>query len=401
MGSGSPQNGNGGVRFDPMAVTWTEKYDAKISKVWNKLPDTLGKCIATIATFMVGISINGDWLGIMVHMAKQLGYFNSTSPATSFRWTDLSLESFRMKNLFYFWFTSCLISYVLYFGIGGFIHWYYYVRQRDRASEWKCQPNKWLSPDLERHEILLGSCTLFCNASVSAIVSCYLANGGYSRVYYDVSEYGWPWLVFSTIVFFIYQDYATYWLHRIYHLPFLYKHFHKLHHKYKHPTAFSVTAIHPVESIHIQSTLIAPLFFFPMHWAAFYTVAMYVYYHGIIDHSGVNFKAYWWQPWQPDAIFHDNHHQYFHVNFSFNIVWWDRLHGTYRRKDRVYREDIYYGQGKSLAEVTAKEIKEDLEERRSENPLAYRQNKLEFQLTEQEVANIQSNATRSGRTLSD
>lgn len=52
---------------------------------------------------------------------------------------------------------------------------------------------------------------------------------------------------------------------------------------------------------------------------------MYNYYHGIIDHSGVNFKAFWWQPWQPDAIFHDNHHQYFHVNFGFNCSIWDKV----------------------------------------------------------------------------
>lgn len=52
---------------------------------------------------------------------------------------------------------------------------------------------------------------------------------------------------------------------------------------------------------------------------------MYIYYHGIIDHSGINFKAYWWQPWQPHCIFHDNHHQYFHVNFGFNIEYWDKV----------------------------------------------------------------------------
>nr|CAH7725807.1 unnamed protein product [Callosobruchus chinensis] len=205
MGSGRPQNQKQGSRYDPMSVTWTEKYDAKISKVWNKLPDTVGKCIATIATFMVGISINGDWLGIMVHMAKQFGYFNSTSPGRAFNWNDISMESLRMKNLFHFWISSCILSYSMYFCIGGFIHWYYYVRQRDRAAEWKCQPTKWLPPDLERHEILLGSVSLFCNASMSAIVSCYMANGGYSRVYYDVAEYGWPWLFFSTAVFFVYQ----------------------------------------------------------------------------------------------------------------------------------------------------------------------------------------------------
>lgn len=62
------------------------------------------------------------------------------------------------------------------------------------------------------------------------------------------------------------QDYATYWMHRIYHTPFLYKNFHKLHHKYKHPTAFSVTAIHPVESSSIQCVYALPLFLWPTHW---------------------------------------------------------------------------------------------------------------------------------------
>ena len=59
-------------------------------------------------------------------------------------------------------------------------------------------------------------------------------------------------------------------------MPFLYKvmqwldhwlqqqhviqHFHKLHHTYKQPTAFSVTAIHPVEFLNIQAIYIAPMF---------------------------------------------------------------------------------------------------------------------------------------------
>ena len=52
---------------------------------------------------------------------------------------------------------------------------------------------------------------------------------------------------------------------------------------------------------------------------------IYTYYHGIIDHSGITFKKAFWQPWQPDCIFHDNHHQYFHVNFGFNIELWDKV----------------------------------------------------------------------------
>lgn len=144
------------------------------------------------------------------------------------------------------------------------------------------------------------------------------------------------------------QDYATYLTHRLYHYPFLYRTFHKMHHKYKQPTAFSVTAIHPVELTHMQLVLASPIVLMPVHWSKFHTgpfshanvhwndislacqvlfygILLYTYYHGIIDHSGITFKAQWWQPWQPDAIFHDNHHQYTHVNFGFNIYFWDKV----------------------------------------------------------------------------
>ena len=66
-----------------------------------------------------------------------------------------------------------------------------------------------------------------------------------------------------------FQDYLTYLTHRMYHTPFLYKHFHKLHHTYKQPTAFSVTAIHPVEFVHVQLILISPMFFVPVHWGKY------------------------------------------------------------------------------------------------------------------------------------
>lgn len=55
-------------------------------------------------------------------------------------------------------------------------------------------------------------------------------------------------------------------MHRIYHYPYLYKKFHKVHHKYVQPTAFSVTAIHPVEIINVQFTIALPMFVIPVHW---------------------------------------------------------------------------------------------------------------------------------------
>lgn len=38
----------------------------------------------------------------------------------------------------------------------------------------------------------------------------------------------------------------------------------------------------------------------------------------------------------------------------------------------MYREDIFYGQGKDIAECTRSELTKEVEERESENVLAYR-----------------------------
>lgn len=59
---------------------------------------------------------------------------------------------------------------------------------------------------------------------VTAVVSTYAYNHGpWLTFYYEWLEYGWWWLFLQVPVVFLYQDYTTYWIHRIYHTPFLYK----------------------------------------------------------------------------------------------------------------------------------------------------------------------------------
>lgn len=74
----------------------------------------------------------------------------------------------------------------------------------------------------------------------------------------------------------------------------------------------------------------------------FYGLALYTYYHGIVQHSGITFKSRWWQPWQPDCMFHDNHHQYCHVNYGFNCSLWDKVSGTFEKikREREIERDL-------------------------------------------------------------
>jgi lathosterol oxidase len=79
------------------------------------------------------------------------------------------------------------------------------MKQRDKPEEWKCQPHKWLSPELERHEIFLGTLSLSVTSSISAIITCYLSNGGWSKIYYEFDEHSWIWWLLQWPVIFIYQ----------------------------------------------------------------------------------------------------------------------------------------------------------------------------------------------------
>eukprot|EP00091_Calanus_sinicus_P021206 TRINITY_DN6170_c0_g1_i1.p1 TRINITY_DN6170_c0_g1~~TRINITY_DN6170_c0_g1_i1.p1 ORF type:complete len:380 (+),score=74.40 TRINITY_DN6170_c0_g1_i1:118-1257(+) len=353
-----------------------------LDKDWGaRIPEYVSKGCVSTAVFIMGITMRGDWLLFLAHYWRSQEDF-VPNPKVSSSKNNTELADWMEERFQGFWPTYFLaataVSYLFFFGIGGYLHLTYYVGKKDSPHEWKCQPNKWLSSKEEIHEIIVGWFSLTIGSALSAALATWVMNGGYTSIYYDFGKHGLLWSLLELPIVFVTTDYVTYWLHRIYHMPFLYKHFHKLHHTYKQPTAFSVTAIHPVEFLNIQCVYIAPMFLMPIYAPLYCGYLMYIYYHGIIDHSGIAFKRLWFQPWQPDCIFHDNHHQYFHVNFGFNVELWDEIHGTARQKDRIYREDIFWGKGKEVANATRDELEADIGERKDENPLAYDSNKNKY-----------------------
>ncbi|XP_060068058.1 uncharacterized protein LOC132548235 [Ylistrum balloti] len=316
--------------------------------------DGAAKVVFMIVVFIAATATRGDWLLFVVYLSKSRWQtlMNTSSLHEVVNATVSSgdvglLETWNLQNLPLFLFLAVTSSFVMYYGIAYGFMWYFYINRRDKAHEWKCQPNKFLTPANERHEILLGSANMLFGSLVSGIIACYISNGGYSKMYYGLSDYGWSYLPFSAFAMFLYNDCLAYYLHRLFHYPFLYRHIHKVHHRYHQPTAFSAVAMHPAEFVLYQGYLAAIPFMVPIHPAVYVPVLLYTYYYGLMDHSGVKMNAFW--PWQPPSQFHDNHHKYFHVNFGFNSYLFDWLHDTLDRPDREYAEDIFGGFGRPKA----------------------------------------------------
>ena len=238
----------------------------------------------------------------------------------------------------------------MYFGISGAFELIYYRARRDRAAEWKCQPRRWLSPKLLRQQLILGTANVLGASIASGLFASYLAGGGRSAVYFDWRAYGLPYTVGATIFYFLLTDAGLYWAHRLLHRPVLFRHVHRIHHRFVSPSAFTAMAMHPLELALYQSIMLLPVFVLPLHVGGLILVLVFQNYVAMVDHSGVDLHS--WLPWQPPTRFHDDHHVHFHVNYGQNLSVWDRIFGTYRREGRVYGVEVFGGRGAPAAGTT-------------------------------------------------
>ena len=70
---------------------------------------------------------------------------------------------------------------------------------------------------------MVGWFSLTLGSALSAGLAAWVSNGGYTSLYYQPGQHGLVWALLELPLVFVATDYITYWLHRIYHMPFLYK----------------------------------------------------------------------------------------------------------------------------------------------------------------------------------
>ena len=123
---------------------------------------------------------------------------------------------------------------------------------------------------------------------------------------------------------------VIYFIHRALHHRLIYKHLHKLHHRWIVPTPFASHAFQWQDGFLQSSPYHLYAFLFPLHKYAYLSFFLFVNFWTVSIHDGNYSVPKLFQPLLNGAAHHNDHHQYYDCNYGQFFTFWDRLMGSFR-----------------------------------------------------------------------
>lgn len=153
---------------------------------------------------------------------------------------------------------------------------------------------------------------------------------GHSKLYNNISDYGWGYALLSVPLFLVFTDFLIYWVHRIEHHPRIYKYIHKPHHKWLVPTPYASHAFHPLDG-YVQSLPyhLFP-FVFPLHRVVSICLFVFVNLWSILIHDSDMICNSPLEKVINGPSHHTLHHLFFTCNYGQYFTVCDRVGGSYR-----------------------------------------------------------------------
>lgn len=169
--------------------------------------------------------------------------------------------------------------------------------------------------------------------SAMDLIVIWLNEIGVSRLYFDVSDYGWGYFFGSFLLTILIHDAYFYAIHRLMHWGPLYDRVHKVHHTFTNPTPWAAFAFHPLEAFLEFGIVIILVMVMPIHIIVLLAFVHYMLLMNSLAHLGFEFfpKGFARHPvgkWFLTATHHNIHHRTFRYNFGFYFTFWDRVLGT-------------------------------------------------------------------------
>jgi sterol desaturase/sphingolipid hydroxylase (fatty acid hydroxylase superfamily) len=169
--------------------------------------------------------------------------------------------------------------------------------------------------------------------AVSGAFTLLMWQKGWTKVYMNIHEYPWWWLVAGLIISMALHETYYYWLHRWMHHPRVFKIVHKVHHDSNITSPWTAFSFHPIEGILQAVFLPVLLLVLPMHLYVLLLQLTIMTFSSVINHLDIeiyprNFHRHFLGRWLIGATHHSLHHKQFRYNYGLYFTWWDKWKKT-------------------------------------------------------------------------
>lgn len=190
------------------------------------------------------------------------------------------------------------------------------------------------------------SASTFLVFAIMDVFLLYSESKGYTKLYFDISDYGYVWLGVSFFLMLFIDDMFFYWSHRAMHLPRFYKFFHKVHHESTDPSPLTAFAFHPSEAIIENMMHFVLPFLLPLHFGTIIAWQIFSMLNNVLGHLGYEIYPKIWVKlpilqFKTASTHHNMHHQLFNGNYALYFTWWDKWMGTEFKDYESRHEQIF------------------------------------------------------------
>ncbi|MEP0941522.1 MAG: sterol desaturase family protein [Rhizobiaceae bacterium] len=217
--------------------------------------------------------------------------------------------------------------------IAGGLHWYFYIKRGqgkhlkfDHRDQTKSN-RLWKFSDQVLDNMFWSLTSGVVQLTAFQVLIMWAMANGYAPT---ISVEDNPvWFVLGLMLLPIWSAFHFYWVHRLLHVPFLYKHVHSLHHKNVNIGPWSGLSMHPIEHLLYLSSLLIHLVVpsHPVH------LIFHVVYEGpgaAMSHTGYEDLLIKDKPRLAlGTFYHQLHHRYYECNYGNQEMPWDRWFGTF------------------------------------------------------------------------
>jgi Delta7-sterol 5-desaturase len=217
-----------------------------------------------------------------------------------------------------------------YFLIAGSTHLIFYPFRQDTSTQRSI---------LQDIQLSLVTSIVFALCA-AGIMSAY--ESGLTRLYADVGAYPLWYLGLSYVGVLMIQDTYFYFVHRLFHHPVLFAHWHQGHHRSHPATPWTAFAFDPLEAIVQSMFLLAIVFVMPLHFITVIAVLTTMTIWAVVNHLGVDrlplsFPHHWFGRWFIGPAHHTIHHKKYGRHYGLYFTFWDRYLGS---NDPHYEDQI-------------------------------------------------------------